>query len=1177
MIAQIDAGTDEAAKKIRALQSRASDPQAFVWVAANAGSGKTHVLVERLMRILLDGTPPSRILCLTFTNAAAAEMANRLFTRLAEWAIIKSDDDLAEQILELTGEAPDEAKLTRARILFPIVLESPGGLKIHTIHAFCERLLHRFPLEALVSPHFSVMDERSQHELIATAREEVMRDIADMKSDDALFEALSIVSSFNHDIKLDELLAHMISKRDQIMALDLLDKQKREAVFSWLAAMLEVSPHDSTKTLIEDTFSESGFDQNFIKHAGDVLNGGKTKQDVTTAKRLYNLANAKSPTERYRFHRELTLTTTGTVFVKLMSKGLRTTQPQIAKWIDDELTRAEQVSKQLAGITTLTATRATLLIATAVINSYQIMKLARGLLDYDDLISRTRSLLTNSEDAAWVLYKLDGGIDHILVDEAQDTSREQWQIIQCLAVDMLSGQTAGSERGRSAFAVGDEKQSIFSFQGADPAMFTKMRDFFEKRTREAGHEWRHLQLETSFRSAPEILRAVDLVFGDETLACCLSDEGAQTHHIAFHNMPGRVEVWSTLTHDTPEIPNDPWTVPLDYVPASDPKIKLAGLIAKEISDWLTTSRMLEAEGRPITPGDILILVRRRSQFAEALIRELKLKNVPVAGIDRMKLNKQMIVEDLIALSRFVLLPEDDLSLAALMKSPLVGLDEDDLFTLAHDRTTSLWASLQAQARHSNKFRRACDLISGWLAAADRSSPFEFYAAILSQVDIRRQVLVRLGPEAADPMAEFLNAALEFERRNVPSLEAFISWLTHSDVAIKRDMDLEHDKVRIMTIHGAKGLEANIVILPDTCQVPPRSSQLVDISIPGGAKTTDMILPVWSISGASNIIKPLAQAKEQHAQHQQEEYIRLLYVAMTRARCWLIITGYETRNKRPDNCWYSLIRSNLEPHLEPMDEFDIHPRWTLKTDDRTASQTLNAPVSCTSPLPNVSPPNWLFAAAPIITTSQRRLVPSRSDDEPEEAPTLAGPSAHILGARQLSRGLLMHSLLEYLPKFSPETWLDRALDYLSVASPEFDAVRHRLYAEQAIKVLSLPEMRPFLSEHARSEVALSAQIITTIGTPIQVEGRVDRLVIIDKTVHVLDFKSHRQPPSKTNDVPSGILRQMALYRAALGEIFTEHSIQASVLWTETSHFMELDDELLNAAFYQTVRAPGKTSG
>ncbi|VAW11668.1 FIG061771: ATP-dependent nuclease subunit A [hydrothermal vent metagenome] len=1144
-------------------QARAASPESIVWVSANAGSGKTHVLVDRLARLLLGGTPPGRILCLTFTNAAAAEMANRLFGRLASWAM--ADDETLTAILKgLTGKIPGAAELTRARKLFALALESPGGLKIHTIHGFCTQVLQRFPLEANVAPNFIQLDERGTAEILADIREALMAEAADAP-DGPLGRALGTVSTGLHDMGLDDFFSQFLKRRDLLAAAGA--GATVEAALEALAATFGASAEAGDEEKILNTHFGARFDRKMARQAADHMATGKNT-DIKLAPLMGALAQSGSPRQAYLAHEAVFLTKSDKkVRAHAMTKGLREDRPDLAEWTAKELARAGELRRLLDIARTLAATRAALVLGHRVVTAYEAAKRARTLLDYDDLILKTRQLLSRSSDAQWVLYKLDGGIDHILVDEAQDTSAEQWDIVCYLAEDMLSGQGAG-DGARTVFAVGDEKQSIFSFQGADPAMFDRMRQHFAGRAEAAELLWDAVPLEDSFRSTREILAAVDAVFAAETAASGLSASGAPVHHNAKRAAPGMVEIWPPAEIDEAAAP-DPWTVPVDHLAPGSSQLVLARQIADQIATWLDEGHLLSSQGRKIRPGDIMILVRRRNAFVEAVVRELKARGVPVAGIDRMKLTEQIVVEDLMALGRFAALPDDDLTLGALLKSPLIGLTEDELFELAWNREGSLWRALRhhADERQTPAMVAARDTLAAALALADRVPPYEFFSDFLCAPGRREAIHARLGIEADDPINEFLAAALGYEAQETPTLDGFLAWLGRGEMEIKRDMEHGKDEVRVMTVHGAKGLEAKIVFLPDTCSGPGGGNRftLYDVKVQG----TDIKLPVWSRARAGTIAA-IDAARELKANKEAEEYRRLLYVAMTRACDWLIVAGYGSRRSKtpPSGCWYDLVREGMAAHFDgkAQDMGQGRLRYVLPRRDGGGdmSQVDEALRGVTEA---GTPPDWAYemAARPVPAA---QLTPSIPADADAGAPVAITPLDQIRHNR-FRRGTLIHGLLEILPALPPAERQEGVASYLEATAADLDENLAAELAAEAIAVLAAPGFAPFLSPEAHAEVPFSAMIETPDRPPIPVIGQVDRLAFIGTTLHVLDYKTHRPAPVSVKDVPAATLRQMALYRAALGQIFPAKTVEVSILWTNHARLMQLPHEVLDDALAKAV--------
>ncbi|MFV2092077.1 MAG: double-strand break repair helicase AddA, partial [Hyphomicrobiales bacterium] len=944
------------------------------------------------------------------------------------------------------------------------------------------------------------------------------------------------------------------------------DSATVDAVLQALAATFGASGRELDEDKILASHFGPEFDRNIARQAASHMRGGKPV-DIKLAPFMEALAASQTPDQTFAAHRAVFLTSSKGGRAHAMTKVLRDTRPDLAEWTEAELVRAGDLQRQLAIAQTLAATRAAMVLGHRVVIAYEAAKRAKTLLDYDDLIHKAGQLLSQSTDAQWVLYKLDGGIDHILVDEAQDTSPEQWEIVRYLAEDMLSGLSAGG-RERTLFVVGDQKQSIFSFQGASPEKFGQMRRYFAERVKAADLQWDAVPLEDSFRSTAEILAAVDAVFAAENAAAGLTDATTPVHHNAGRSEPGLVELWPAVQADETVSP-DPWTVPVDTIGPGSSKLLLARDIADQIAIWLDEEVHLPARGRKIRPGDVMILVRRRNDFVGAMVRELKARKVPVAGVDRMKLTGQIAVEDLMALGRFAALPEDDLNLATVLKSPLIGLKEEDVFDIARGRKSSLWHALRhhAQTMQDQRLVAAQDALEDTLALADQVPPFEFYSRFLSAPGRREAIHKRLGIEADDPINEFLAAALDYESHETPTLDGFLTWLARGEMEIKRDMEHGKDEVRIMTVHGAKGLEANIVFLPDTCSVPGAGNRFAfdDVEIDG----TSVALPVWSVAPKKSI-PAIDAAKERKKSLEAEEYRRLLYVAMTRACDWLIVTGYMAKRAKapPSGCWYDLVREGLSVHFNGNVQNIEHGRLRYELPQSGGG----APVA-DDPLRRIdvaiTPPDWALTV--VGRPSQtHRLTPSVPDTTEIDAPTAISPLAQTKENR-FRRGILIHRMLEVLPSLPVADREQGLVNYLAGNAADLDLnTRSELVAE-ALAVIDAPGFAPFLSPQARSEVPFSANVEHQGFAPVSVVGQVDRLALIGNTLHVVDYKTHRPAAASPDEVPPATLRQMALYRAALGCIFHKETIEVSILWTNHAHLMRLPDSVLDDALEEALYA------
>jgi ATP-dependent helicase/nuclease subunit A len=935
---------------VRELQRVVSDPAVSAWVAANAGSGKTHVLVQRVINLLLDGVEPEKILCITFTKAAAANMAKRVFDTLAKWTTL-DDAGLDKAIREQSSLKPDAARRALARRLFARALDTPGGLKVHTIHAFCTQLLHQFPFEANVAARFNVLDDAEHTQLLEQLTLNVLLEGADAP-DGKLGRALAAAMIAAADQTFRDVVREAIAKRGAIMTAGDL-----EVALANLAKSLGVDPSDDAAKIEAGYFSRSLIAQaEWPALAKIVAQGSKT--DIDQARRFAGLA-ALPDTERVASYLQIFCTGEGTPRKSIVTKAI--TDAALVERLYGEQERICALLERRRAVACRDRSAALLTIAYEVLQRYLKEKERRGLLDYDDLIDKALALLGNV-DAAWVHYKLDLGIDHVLIDEAQDTSKKQWQIVVHLTDEFTAG--AGARPfTRTIFPVGDEKQSIYSFQNAAPKEFAEMRRYFERRHTSVGLDFVFRELKHSFRSGESILAAVDLVFKSTEMAASVSsDAGGFPPHLALPDaLPGVVEVWE------PEKPDERreiegWDAPFDLVNETSPRVKLARRIARHVRGLI--------ERGAARSGDVLVLVRQRGPLFEAIIRALNHEGVAVAGADRLVLTEHIAVMDLMALADALLLPQDDLALATVLRSPLFGFSDDELFAVAWKRDASLREALPSKAGENNKFADAAARLDELAQDARRETPFAFYAKLLGAGGARKNFLGRLGVEANDALDEFLNLALDYERRDTPSLQGFVAWLRDAKTEVKRDMEIARDEVRVMTVHGAKGLEAPIVILADTMTPPtgPKPPRLLELA--GGAV-------IWA-GRKEDDVPSVAAARDAAKREAESEYRRLLYVAMTRAADRLIICGADGRTKRPERCWYDLVRGPLEAFLVEEDDGGERVLRFRKTPNGAVAAT--APAAPPGKIARPTFPAWLRQPAPTEAPRPVPLSPSSAFDE-----------------------------------------------------------------------------------------------------------------------------------------------------------------------------------------------------
>jgi ATP-dependent helicase/nuclease subunit A len=1139
----MSAATQSPDDRANARQREAADPRASAWVSASAGAGKTKVLTDRVLRLLLDGAAPERILCLTFTKAAAAEMSNRLAGQLSRWAAIP-DDQLAAEVAALAGGPVDAAVLPAARRLFAAVLDAPGGVRIQTIHAFCQSLLKRFPIEARVLPHFTVMDERDAAETMEDVRRDVLLGRRSATEDDPAFaDALARITGLVDETEFDAMIGTLSRERGRLLGLRLGD-DGLEGVIDGIYARLGLDRAATPETVLAAACAEVSFDGPALRIVAEaLLEGSEREQD-----RGRILADwLATPAERaamYAGYRDVFFTQAGERRAKIANKGTIDRAPDAAEILSREAERLEDVEARLKAIGIAESTAALLRIGDAMLVSYGAHKRARARLDYDDLIIETRDLLQRPDVAPWVLYKLDGGIDHILIDEAQDTSPEQWQVIAALAEEFFAGESA-REAARTVFAVGDVKQSIFSIQRADPGAFARMRDHFAERVAAAGRDWRAVTLDISFRSTEAVLAVVDRVFRDSPARDGLGHDGDAINHTANRSgEAGLVELWPLV--EPAKKDEDGWRLPTVVEGAPLPVQRLARRIAATIGGWIDGGAVLESKGRPIQARDVMVLVRRRNELVTELVRALKAEGVPVAGVDRMVLTEQIAVMDLLALANALLLPQDDLTLATVLKGPLIGLDEEQLYTLAYDRgEDSLWRRLGAHAGEDTVFGRAHRYFAGLLARADYVPPYELFADLLASGG-RRALVRRLGPDAEDPIDEFLALALAYDRAHVPSLQGFLHWVESGKAEIKRDLEQgERNEIRIMTVHGAKGLQAPIVFLPDTTALPPATSAGLLWPQDEGAA------PLW-LRRKGDADPVTAAMQDAAASRTIEEYRRLFYVAMTRAEDRLYICGWRGKPTPPQGSWYEMAADAMRDIGDGI-AFEAGEGWSGDA-YRLASGTAAKVTGKGGDAQDQAPlPDWALAPAPDEPAPPTPLAPSRPA---EDEPAVRSPIGEDSGAR-FQRGLLIHRLLQTLPELPQAARAEACRRFLARPASELPADARDEIAREALAVLDAPEFAAYFGPGSLAEAPIAGQIGDQI-----VAGQVDRLLVAEDAVTILDFKSNRPPPERQQDVAPLYLRQMAAYRAILRQIYPDQPVRCGLLWTDGPRLMLLDDALLD---------------
>ncbi len=1102
-------------------QIEAARPSVSTWLSANAGSGKTRVLTDRVARLLLDGVSPENILCLTYTKAAATEMQNRLFKVLGAWAM-RDDGDLKTdlQVLGLTKDL-DETALRHARTLFAKAIETPGGLKIQTIHSFCASILRRFPLEAGISPQFSEADERSILILVRDILESMAKSV-DLET------VMAGVAQYSSDVSIDAMLKNILSNRHRFYP-----PQTPEQIATHFGVPKGKTPQD----LIAEAF-----DQADLKLISDcvphLLKSGP--RDASVGEKLALVRSLDFPNIALLESALLNGATTKSPFSakigSVPTKGLQTgSMAPMLDDLNDLMTRVEEFRNQRIACENAVRTQALHAFANTFLPRFEREKQLRGWLDFEDLILRARDLLTNPLVAEWVLYRLDGGIDHILVDEAQDTSPAQWDVIERLAQEFTSGQGARADVTRTIFVVGDKKQSIYSFQGADPDEFDRMRATFAQRLAATNQPFQPLSLEYSFRSSAAILSVVDNTFDGRGASGFAADE----KHRAFKDtLPGRVDLWPVIEKSDQD-DDENWFDPVDQPGASDHRVQLAERIASQIHTLISDAHLIPYDGgvRPICAGDIMILVQRRGPLFEEIIRACKQRGLPMAGADRLKVQKEMAVRDLLAFLGFLATPEDDLALAIALKSPIFGWGEQRLFDLAHRRDTRyLWHALRDQ---TDKYQSELAVIHDLRDNTDFLRPYDLLERILTKHNGRKRLIGRLGVEAVDAIDTLLSQALIYEQTETPSLTGFISWVTTDDLEIKRQLDSVSNEIRVMTVHGSKGLESPIVILPDTGKRQDTIKDEILIS--------DDCFPIWKTS-KDNLAQIGRDAYDARILSEQQERDRLLYVAMTRAEKWLIVGGSGDVDGTPPS-WYEQVRNGMIKTGAVDHDFGFgtglrvqHLDWPTQPD--------SVP-SITQDPDHAVLPDWVKVTAPPAQAHKTHIAPSDLGG----AKAISGPDGRDEDAA-MRFGSQVHTLLEHLPKIVEHDRPKFAPRILEHAGLGADNTEVLAIMSHVLPVLCDPKLEWIFAPSSLAEVGVSAHLNGPDDLPIF--GIIDRLIISEKDVWIVDYKTNANVPKLIADVPEGIMKQMAAYKDAIQIIYPNHTVHVGVLWTATAEFMALDD-------------------
>jgi ATP-dependent helicase/nuclease subunit A len=1119
---------------LKGNQGSASDPRRNIWLSASAGTGKTQVLAARVFRLLLRGTDPAAILCLTFTKAGAAEMAARVTGRLARW--VRIDDLELQRDLEALGEDYGPREREFARTLFAKVLDAPGGgLRIQTIHSFCQSLLSAFPVEAGLVPGFRPLDGREEYVLAREALAEMLVD-AEREGRTALVDHVGALSLRLGEGGAENFLRQCARAGDALESLP-------TGIQPWLRRTMGL-PQGDVEAAIAEYCSDEAFDTGSLRR-------------IAAANRAWSAATGQAQAvvaeawiEASDAERAATLSDLHALF-RTQKGEPRKVSPKLIDADADYETMALDLGEACADLLTMRAQAGYADILARGLEAgreyaraYAAAKRRVGAVDFDDLIRRTVELLGQPGMGEWVRYKLDQVTEHVLIDEAQDTNWKQWTIVRAVADEFFAGETTRGEGTRTLFTVGDYKQAIFGFQGTDPFFFALAHRHFEKLAQAALDPDRYdplegapsaqpletLSLTASFRSTRPVLEFVDAAIA-ALPEQSMGEHSAIEQHASEVPGPGTVTLWPVTVEGSDE-GEEGWI--------DDATRALAKQIARAIKSWVGVLD-LESKGRKLRPEDVMILVKRRGDLASLIVARLYAEGVPVAGVDRLRLNAPLAVQDLLAAIRFALQPEDDLSLASLLVSPLIGWSQDELMAAAVRERGGLWRHLRA----TQSDERVAPL-QEILRRADIATPYRFLEEMLSgPMQGRRKLLLRLGEEARDPIDELLNAALNFENVATPSLQRFLDWFDRGDVEIVRDAAQPQGSVRVMTAHGAKGLQAPLVILADATADPSRSPRDILNWQPEGheGEAFPIFRPRAGERGGA-----LQEVMTRTDERELQEHWRLFYVAATRAEERLVIAGAlgpMAKGEAPANSWYTAAARAFEA-------FGIADEGEREFRGLTPASPVPARPEAAEAIAQAAPlPDWVGRKAPEEARPPRPLAPSSLGDD-----SVADPPPNPAMRAAAERGRLLHALFERLPSVPATQRAEAAERWLAGAGGVADPDTRAGLVKAALGVTEDPRFAELFGPDALAEAPIAAVVDTIV-----VSGTVDRLVVTPERIRIVDFKTGRRAPASLDDVPPYHLRQMAAYAAALAVIFPDRAIEAALLYTAGPVLHELPPELL----------------
>lgn len=1099
----------------------ASNPNYNIWLSANAGTGKTHVLINRLLRLILNNTQPDKIICITYTTAAATEIQNRIIEYAQKW-IISSDEEILKDFHAISGDNTTLSKqdflLLREKL--GLILDFPERLKIQTIHSFCQSILKSFPLEANIAPFFSVMDEIEKNELIDTAINSTINDFTvnqeGEKSNlaDAIYRLLNNYSPFTIKSNLKNLIYERIKISQTLSNYPSLYEYSH-----YLSNVFEL-PSTNKQELVID-FAERNLarleylGKAYLQaskshiHKSEIINEFLKNKNFSTISPIFLTSELKN--------RET-----------IINKKLSDNDDKL-KFIITNLQEDFQVLyDRIKSINLYNSTRDFLTIFQNVNSVFEELKKQKYLLDYDDLIEKTHQLFSNKNNLLreWILYKLDGGIDHILLDEAQDTNPHQWEVIKTITEEFFSSdETEGNHR--TLFVVGDEKQSIYSFQGADFRTFDQMKNFFKNKIEICEKiNFAEINLNLSFRSCPAILNIVDEVLQQDGIKNSVTINPEQNiNHTAFRNKHfGYFEINPLIGEKKTKKKKDriSWELPTEYEINNDENNKqlVAEKVVSKINKLIKDRRILPSTGKEIQPKDFMILVRKRkgNQVIKEIISRLEQLGIAVSGMDRLNLKDNMAIQDLLSYAKFKLLPTDDLNLANLLKSPFFEITENELFQLSWDRKNlSLFDNLKIHANFNQRFKDILDNLSKTLSSSKNETALSFFLRIIDEPNNRINFVNYYGHQINEIFDEFTNLIFHFESKNNNKLQSFISWIENNNSEIKRNQEAQKNEVRILTIHGSKGLQAPIVIMPDTTSSSKsKHSTIID---------ENLILCGINKNSKNSISNSIINHLDTLETYEDK---RLLYVALTRAKDEMYIYGDKSDQFEKEYCWYNIIKNAAKNICQTNENETLF---------LTNEEYLKDHSSKNHNIINSHTEN--FALPDFIKKNNKNDQANNSNLNFKLNNNTIKSSN-----KKIEKGLFIHKLLEILPSKNEDKWPQ----YIKIISKNYKLNDQEIesLSQEAINTIKKPEFSFIFQNESNLE---ETEICGYIENEKLIHRKIDKIINNNKNeLIIIDYKTTDLNKQEAETLAKNHKKQLDEYEELLQNIYPKKEIKKAILFT-----------------------------